>query len=811
MDVNKIIKTMTLEEKASLCSGKDFWHLRDIDRFNIPSIMVADGPHGLRKQYESEDHLGLNESIPATCFPTAVTTASSWDRELMKEIGEALGEECLQEGVSVILGPGANIKRSPLCGRNFEYISEDPYLTGEMATAMVNGVQSKGIGTSLKHYAVNNQETRRMKIDAVVDERTLREIYLAGFETAVKKSKPWTVMGAYNKLNGTYCCENSKLLDDILRKEWGFEGLVVTDWGACNDIVQGVKAGAELEMPSSKGYGSKRIVEAVANGELDEAILDKAVERILRLISKSEESKISDFRYDAEAHHNLAKKAATQSMILLKSEDNILPLSKDSKIVVLGEFAKKPRYQGAGSSLVAPTRLNNICDELMNYGVDFKYYKGYDINDDKPNQLLIDEACNAAKTADVILIFGGLTEKYESEGYDRQHMRVPESHNQLIKCVSEENKNLVVVLSGGSPVEMPWIDEVKGLLNSYLAGQAGASAIVDILFGEANPSGKLAETYPLKLSDTPVYQYFAKGKVTEEYRESIYVGYRYYDTAKADVLFPFGHGLSYTKFEYSDIKLSKESIKDSETVTVCVKVKNVGTVEGAEIVQLYVRDCESTIFRPDRELKGFDKLLLKPGEEKNAVFILDKRSFAYYNVNINDWHVEEGKFEILIGASSRDIRLTSNIYVSSTRTDVNVPDYRETSPSYYNLNDEGFGIDENEFRAVYGRDLPSSERGEEEFTINSSLEEISSTFIGKMLFKFAKAHIRKMLGTEDENDPIYRMTWCTIIESPLRTMVQMGDGTVSMETMNAIVKLANGRYITGVGKLLASLIKGDKY
>lgn len=554
-----------------------------------------------------------------------------------------------------------------------------------------------------------------------------------------------------------------------------------------------------------------KIAEAVENGELDEAILDRAIERILELILKSEASKKPDYSYDVEAHHLLAKKAAIQSMVLLKNEDNILPLNKNSKILVIGEFAEKPRYQGAGSSLVCPTRIENVFEELTNYGVEFEYSKGYDIDDDLPNQMLIDEACRAAKSADVVLIFAGLTEKYESEGYDRQHMEMPESHNKLIKCVSKENQNVVVILSGGSPVEIPWVEEVKGLLNSYLAGQAGASATVDILFGEANPSGKLAETYPLKLSNNPSYKYFAKGKLTEEYRESIYVGYRYYDTAKVDVLFPFGYGLSYTEFEYSDINLSKTSIMDNETVTVSVRIKNIGEVEGAEIVQLYVRDVESTIFRPDKELKGFDKVFLKLGEEKRVEFILDKRSFAYYNVNIKDWHVEEGNFEILVGASSRDIRLKAEVYVSSNKANVNIPDYRETSPSYYKLSNEGFEIDKNEFRAVYGRDLPSSERGQEEFTINSSLEEISSTLIGKLLIKFAKSYIRKMLNTDDENNPVYRMTWNTIMESPLRTMVQMGDGTVSMATMNAIVKLANGKYITGTGKLLVSLIKHDKY
>lgn len=808
MLIKDIIKSMTLEEKASLCAGKDFWHLMDIERLNIPEIMVSDGPHGLRKQKGDEDNLGLNHSIPATCFPTAVTTASSWDKDLMKEIGTALAEECLQEGISVLLGPGANIKRSPLCGRNFEYISEDPFLTGEMAAAMIEGIQSMGVGASLKHFAVNNQETRRMKIDAIVDERALREIYLTGFEIAVKKSKPWTVMGAYNKVNGAYCCENEKLLNDILREEWGFEGLVVTDWGACNDIIEGLKAGQDLEMPSSQGMNTKRIIEEVKSGKLDEEILNKAVERVLKLIFKAEENKKIDFKYDKDAHHDLARKAAIQSMVLLKNEDNILPLNKNFKIALVGELACKPRFQGAGSSLVTPTRLESIYEELEAYGIDFDYSRGYDVKDDKPNSKLIKEACDFAKEADVVLVFAGLTEKFESEGYDRQHMRIPESHNQLIKNIIKENQNVVVILSGGSPVEMPWAGEVKGILNSYLSGQAGASAIVQILFGEANPSGKLAETYPMKLSHNPSYNYFAKGKVIEEYRESIYVGYRYYDTSNKEVLFPFGHGLSYTNFEYSNIQLSKEIIKDTDEVKVSVNIKNVGKMAGAEIVQLYISDLKSTIFRPKKELKGFNKVFLEPEEEKAVEFILDKRSFAYYNVDINDWHVEEGEFEILIGASLRDIRLRANIYVTSTESEVKVPDYRVSSPSYYNLKSKGFEIDRKEFESIYGKDLSPIERLEnKEFTINSSLEEIQHTLIGRILKRFAKRYVKNMLNTDDENDTVYKMTWSTIMESPLRTLAQLSNGAVSIDMINIIIKFANRKYFSGLGQLISLLTK----
>lgn len=810
MSIQEIIKSMSLEEKASLCSGRDFWNLKEVERLNIPSIMMTDGPHGLRKQIGSADHVGLNDSIPATCFPPAVTTASSWDRALMRKIGTALGEECLQEEVAVILGPGANIKRTPLCGRNFEYLSEDPFVTGEMASAFINGVQSMGVGTSLKHYAANNAEKLRMTMDSVVDERALREIYLSGFEKAVKDSKPWTVMCAYNKLNGTYCSENNELLNHILREEWGFEGVVVTDWGACNDRVLGLKAGQDLEMPSSQGINDDKIVEAVRTGQLHEAVLDKTVERLLKMIFKSKENRKSYFKYNAEKHHALAKKAAAESMVLLKNKDNILPLNKSTKVAVIGEFATKPRYQGAGSSLIKPTKLDSVCEELANQGVSFVYSKGYDISEDKANSVLIEEACKVSKDAEVVLLFTGLTEKYESEGYDREHMRMPEGHNELIKAISEENENVVVVLLGGSPVDMPWIPKIKGLLNAYLGGQAGAGAVVDILFGKVNPSGKLAETYPMQLSHNLSYEYLSKSKLTTEYRESIYVGYRYYDTSNAEVLFPFGYGLSYTHFEYSDIKVSKEILKDTETITVSVKVKNAGKIAGAEIVQLYIRDLESTIFRPVKELKGFEKLSLEPAEEKTAAFVLDKRSFAYYNTNIKDWHVEEGKFEILVGASSRDIRQKTVVFVNSSQADVIVPDYRNTAPCYYSLGKGNFQASEEEFKAIYGSELPPSVRTHgEEFTMNSTMGELSTTFIGKLLLKIMLWQAKKTVGSKNDESS-NRLIEVAIVESPIRALVMMSNGAVPFDLMKGIVMLANGRFLKGIDMLMDSVRKGKK-
>jgi beta-glucosidase len=680
-DIKKLISQMTLEEKAGMCSGLDFWHLKGVERLGIPSIMVTDGPHGLRKQQADADHLGVHKSVPATCFPSAAGLASSWNRELLEKVGAAIGEECQAEDVAVLLGPGANIKRSPLCGRNFEYFSEDPYLSSEMAASHIRGVQSQGIGTSLKHYAVNNQEHRRMTVDAIVDERTLREIYLASFEGAVKQARPWTVMCSYNKVNGEFASEHKYLLTDILRGEWGFEGIVVSDWGAVNERVKGLAAGLDLEMPSSFGIGDRKIVEAVKAGILSEEELDMVVERILKLIFKAVENKRPNATYDKEAHHQLAREVARECMVLLKNEDRILPLKREGTIAVIGEFARRPRYQGGGSSHVNPTRLDDVYEEICKVAGDnahIVYARGYDLEKDEADVSLLNEARETAAKADIAVIIAGLPERYESEGYDRQHMSMPESHNTLIEAVAQVQPNVVVVLCNGSPVEMPWLDRVKGVLEAYLAGQALGGAIADILFGEANPSGKLAETFPRKLSDNPSYLNFPGEGDRVEYREEIFVGYRYYDKKNIEPLFPFGFGLSYTTFEYSDLQISKKEILDNETVDVTVRVKNTGNMTGKEIVQLYVRDVESSVIRPEKELKGFEKIELKPGEEKTVSFILDKRAFAYYNTDIQDWHVESGEFEILIGRSSRDIALRDTITVKST-VDVRKRIHRNTT------------------------------------------------------------------------------------------------------------------------------------
>lgn len=663
-DIRSIVSQMTLEEKAGMCSGRDFWHLKGVERLGVPEVMVSDGPHGLRKQNEKADHLGANESIKAVCFPTACATACSFDRELLRELGEALGDECQAEDVSVILGPAVNIKRSPLCGRNFEYFSEDPYLASQMAAAHIQGVQSKNVGTSIKHFAANNQEYRRLSCSSEIDERTLREIYLAAFETAVREGKPDTVMCSYNKINGTFASENHWLLTEVLRDEWGFEGYVMSDWGAVNDRVRGLEAGLDLEMPASGGHTDAEIVAAVKDGTLDEAVLNRAVERILRIIFKfADDRRPGDF--DKEKHDRLAEKIAEESMVLLKN-DGLLPLPKaGKKIAFIGKFAQKPRFQGGGSSHINSCKITGALEaagQLPEITSDIIYAQGYDTAEDRTDPALLAEAVKAAEEADVAVIFAGLPDAFESEGYDRSHMQMPECQNELIREILRVQKNTVVVLHNGSPVEMPWAGDVNAILESYLCGQAVGAAQVRLLFGLANPCGKLAETIPLKLQDNPSYLNFPGDGQTVEYKEGVFVGYRYYDTKEMDVRFPFGHGLSYTTFQYSDMQLSRGQLSDRDTLTVSLKVKNTGTVAGKEIVQLYVADRTGAANRPVKELKNFTKVFLEPGQEKTVEMTLDKRSFAWYNTRIHDWYAATGDYEILAGASSRDIRLTKTVH-----------------------------------------------------------------------------------------------------------------------------------------------------
>jgi len=753
-DIKELISQMTLEEKASLCSGLDFWHTKPIERLGIPSIMMADGPHGLRKQDEKADHVGIGTSVPATCFPTAVSLASSWNRKLIEKVGIAIAEECQAEGVSILLGPGVNIKRSPLCGRNFEYYSEDPYLSTEMATSFIKGVQSKGVGTSIKHFVANNQEHRRMSINAVVDERTLREIYLASFEGAIKKAKPWTVMAAYNKVNGEYCSQNKDLLTDILRNEWGFEGFVVSDWGAVDERVKALEAGLDLEMPSSNGLGDKKIVEAVKKGELPEEILDKAVERLLNIVFKAVENRKENTIYDKEEHHKLAREVAKECVVLLKNENKILPLKSEGKIAIIGAFAKNVRYQGGGSSHVNPTKLDIPYDEIVKIVGDeanVLYSDGYDLESDEVKYELIEEAKKIAQKSDVAIIFAGLPERYESEGYDRENLALPESHNKLIEEVSKVQKNSVVVLFNGAPVEMPWLNNVKGLFECYLGGQAIGGAIAELLFGKANPCGKLAETFPKKLNHNPSYLNFPGENDRVEYKEGIFVGYRYYDKKEIEPLFPFGFGLSYTEFEYSDMKIDKKEAKDNETITVSVKVKNIGDVAGKEIVQLYVRDVESNVIRPEKELKGFEKVELNPGEEKIVTFTLDKRTFAYYNTEIKDWYVESGEFEILIGKSSKDIVLKDTIRIESTT------------------------------------------KIRKKFTRNSTIgdlmtDPVGSKILAQMLQQFSQ---NSSLSSVNQTDPDFFLALMRYM--PLRNLVIFSQGTFTEEMLENILEQLNNQ------------------
>lgn len=667
-EIKELVGKMTLEEKAGLCSGGDFWHTKAVERLGVPDVMVSDGPHGLRKQDQEADHLGVNESIKAVCFPAGCGAATSFNRELIGKMGEILGNECQAENVSVILGPAVNIKRSPLCGRNFEYYSEDPYLATEIATAHINGVQSRHVGTSIKHFLANNQETRRMSINAVIDERALHEIYLGAFEGAVRNAKPWTVMSSYNRVNGEYVGENKELLTDILRDKWGFDGFVVSDWGAVNDRITGLKAGLDLEMPASGGVRDAEIVEAVQNGTLSEEVLDATCERILNIVYRFVENRDENAVFDLEADHEMARQIAHETIVLLKNEDDILPLSKNAKVAFIGKYAEKPRFQGGGSSHINCKYVTSAMDAVKEAGLsNVTFAKGFDDKEDAVDDVLGAEAVKAASEAEIAVVFAGLPDVFESEGFDREHMRMPECQNHLIDEILKVQPNTIVVLHNGSAIEMPWVNEVKGILEAYLGGEAVGGATVDILFGDVTPSAKLAETFPYQLEDNPSYlSGFGSGD-TVNYTEGIFVGYRYYDKKNIPVMFPFGFGLSYTTFDYSNLTVDKKELSDQETVTVSVDVTNTGKVTGKEIVELFVADKESTVIRPVKELKGFEKVALNPGETKTVTFTLDSRAFAYYEPGMKDWYVESGEFEILIGKSIEDIILSETVVVNGTK------------------------------------------------------------------------------------------------------------------------------------------------
>lgn len=808
MDKNTVklmLDNMTLHEKASLLSGIDFWNTKSIARLEIPSITMADGPHGLRKENNDDvDNVAMKASFPATAFPPAVNMATTWNPLLIRKVGVALGEQCLNQQVDIILGPGTNIKRSPLCGRNFEYFSEDPFLAGRMCVAYIDGVQSTGVGTSLKHFAVNSQEYLRMTINEVVDERSFREIYLSAFETAVKEAKPYTVMCSYNKINGVYSSDYRRLLTEILRNEWGFGGAVVSDWNALNNRVAGVKAGMDIEMPSCGGKTDKQVVNAVLNGNLSESELDIVVERILNLIEKVSHVRDEGYFYNYREGHKLARKVADESIVLLKNDSALLPLDYSHEIAVIGALAKTPRYQGAGSSRINPFKLESFIDYLDSHSLQYEYSDGYNFFNDGYDEKLFNAAIQLAKTRDKVVIFAGLTDSYESEGYDRKHLGMPDSHIKLIEEIAKVTQNVIVVLFGGSPVEMPWIDKVSTVINAYLPGEAGGAAVADVLYGIVNPSGKLAETYPLSLNDYIGSKYYKGGPKNVEHREGLFIGYRYYDTADKEVLFPFGYGLSYTTFEYSNLRVSSEAIKDTDTLTVQCDITNTGTCYGGEVVQLYIKDLESTVFKASKELKGFDKVFLEPGESATVTMTLNKRSFSYYDVDLKDWFVESGEYELMIGSSSRDIKLSQIVNVQST-VDFKPRDLREIVPTYYDM-PNAIEIPDSEYYALFNEQpLPNipSKRGE--FDRNTTVGEMRCCLAGKIFLMIAPGIIKGQVPDADMTTML--MIQQGMEEMPMRALGGVTSGLLDDMVMEGLILWGNKKRLKGLFRIIKGLAK----
>ncbi len=794
MKQEKIVESLSLEEKAKLTTGKNFWESTGFPSKGVPSIFFSDGPHGIRKQALAADHLGLNESLKATCFPTAVTMASSWDVSLGERMGIALGEEALAQKVNVLLGPGMNIKRNPLCGRNFEYFSEDPYLAGKMAASYVRGIQSNGISACLKHFACNNQEERRMTIDTVVDERALREIYLTGFEIAVKEGKPMTIMSSYNRLNGTYTNENPHLMS-ILRKEWGYDGVVVTDWGGENDRVAGLKAGNEIEMPGSGLDTIHRVMSAVEDKTLNVTVLDECIDRFVDLAVKTSEPFADGKKHEqhVEAHNELARECAEGSMVLLKNEGKILPLEKGARVAIVGDFARKPRYQGAGSSIVNCTKLVSALDVVNNYDINFiGYEKGFH-RFGRHSKKLLRKAVKLAKTADVTLVYLGLDEAIEAEGLDRKNMEINQNQVMLLKALKEANCKVVAILHAGSAVTMPWADDCDALLNAFLPGQAGAEAEFNILTGKVNPSGKLAETYPFEYNDTPTHKYFPGKAVTTEYRDSIFVGYRYYQKIEKKVRFPFGFGLSYSEFEYHDLRI--EAGKG-----VYFKIKNTSKVEGKEIAQLYIRKPYSSVYRPDKELKGFIKVDLKAGEEKEVFIPFDEYSFRVYDMGANAWRIEKGRYSIMIASNSEDVRLSAEIDLDGNelntagRTQKDVPDY------FFGKIDD---IKDEEFAKILGHDVPKSsytflKKNRMLVHYNTTVWELkyakgwAGRFFSRAI-RFAIWLLKAFGDVKTSNTLIMGM-----LHQPMRGISRMTGGSISWGQLDGLIEMFNGHFFKGL-------------
>ena len=791
-----IVARMSLAEKVDLCSGAGFWRLPANARLGLSSIMLTDGPHGLRKQADDADLADIARSVPATCFPTAAALASTWDPDLVRTVGAALGAECAANDVAVLLGPAMNIKRHPLGGRNFEYFSEDPLLSGELAAAMIEGIQSQGGGACVKHFAANDQETQRLATDAVVDERTLREIHLRGFEIAVGKAQPWMVMCAYNRLNGVYCSEHDWLLNGVLRGEWGFRGAVVTDWGATNDRVRGIEAGLDLEMPSSSGVNDRRIAAAVEAGDLDQAALDRCVARVVEVVLRSGYPQDKAGADAAVRHHALARRAAAEGTVLLKNDAELLPLPSTAHVAVIGAFAKEPRYQGTGSSRVTPTQLDCAFDAIEAIAGDsVAYAAGYDAQTGADDAEKIEDAARTARGVDVAVVFAGLPSVFESEGFDRTDLRLPPQHDRLIEAVCAANPNAVVVLANGAPVEMPWANAPKAIVESYLGGQAGGSAIADVLFGRCNPCGKLAETFPLRQADVPSDPWFPGADRQVQYREGLYVGYRYFDSlnrAHRDVLFPFGHGLSYTRFDYADLEVA---VRDQPLfVEVAFTLANVGAMDGAEAAQVYVHATNPRVHRPDQELQAFRKVALGVGERRRVTLSLDQAAFAYFSPPSGGWLVEPGEYELRIGASSRDIRLRQRIVLEGPPT--GAEDAADRPASF----DGRLAVDDDAFAAMLGHPIPPAQTVRP-FHPNSTLAEISATWLGRKVADAAKAQFLERIGGGTDA-ATQRMLEAMARDTPLRLLVLFSEGRFSFTHLDALIAALNGRYPRALRLLL---------
>lgn len=796
MDIKNMVQKMSLEEKCYLLSGKDFWQTRSVNRMGISNVTLSDGPHGIRKQEGASDQLGLNGSVPATCYPTAATIANSWDPKLGEEIGSYLGAEASSQDVCVLLGPGLNIKRNPLCGRNFEYFSEDPYLAGKMAAGYVRGIQSKGVGACPKHFAVNSQELRRMASDSVVDERTLREIYLTGFEIAVKESKPKSIMSSYNRVNGVYANENEHLLQKILRDEWGFDGFVVSDWGASNDHVAGVAAGSHLEMPTTGGDSDEELIQAVKAGKLDEKLLDQRVEELLDAILPLREAvdKVKGKKFDIEKHHAMARKAAEQSIVLLKNENHILPLAAGEKVSIIGDFAKTPRYQGAGSSVVNPTKLESTLDVIQNFPIEFLGFAvGYH-RTGAADAALEKEATELAAKADVVLLFIGLDEISESEGLDRKHMRLPDSQIRLLEKIASVNKHVVAVLAGGAPIEMPWIDKCEAVIHGYLSGQAGAGAMLNAITGKVNPSGKLNETYPLRYEDVPSAPYFPSKERNAEYREGLYIGYRYFETVGKKVLFPFGYGLSYTTFQYSNLNLS-------ETKAV-FDITNTGDRDGAEVAQLYISAKCSGVYRPKKELKGFTKVFLKVGETKTVEIPIDRDAFRYFNVKTNEFEIEGGEYEILIGASASDIRLSETADIIGTGA--SLPYDMRLLKDY--ASGDITQISDQEFETLLGHKIPNG-HWTGKIDRNDAICQMyyAKSGLARMIYRVMTNIVDKSMAKGKPN-----LNLMFNYNMPFRAIGKMAGGICSQEMVDGIVTIVNGHFFKGFGQVIGGFFRQQK-